>query len=324
MFAVEGQEISAYNLFAARPLLGRRPGRRVGLMAPGTEEEACGDLVRKTEDIADSQRLYTQEGPLASVWTGLTGDGDHIVVLLTDPGPYEEALLALVEHPDRVRFRRSTHTRLDLEAIRSQVVASIDDSSLISHGLRLEHVNVTLRSNRTADAQRLHQRFGDVLEITLGQHRYPLQTTEVLPPSPAPTSTNEFPDVVTTVLPDAPTFVTGEDIGGQVLIENRGTAPLVVQTGVIAFGVLLDEHRDVVGTWNGATTLPSRRTPVTPGSRITHRFIAGSDTSDPRLGASLPPGTYSLVISINIEEDDEPTPHHHTLVTKPLSIELTA
>ncbi len=306
-------------------MLDRGLGKRVGLMTASAEDEAYAKLVRRTEDIADSERLQTQESPLAAVWTGLTRDGDHIVVLLTDPAPYEEALLALVDHPDRVRFRRSTHTRMDLEAIRSQVVASVDDSSLVSHGLSLEHVCITLRSSRTAVAEQLHQRFGDVLEITLGQHRYPLEMAEVLPPPPAPKSTNQFPDVVTTVLPDAPTFVTGEDIGGQVLIENLGAAPLIVQTGVVAFGVLLDEHGDVVGNWNGAVLLPSQRTPVTPGSRITHRFIAGSDTPDPRLGASLPPGTYSLVISIDIEDNDESTPHHHdTLVTKPVPIELTA
>ncbi len=300
------------------------------------------DLIRRQVEVrGDVERLLTHAERLSAVWTGLKMDGPDIVVLLTDPRKYEHELRALVEHPDRLRFEQSRHTRVQLDEVRRQTIALIGDQDWTSHGPGLDRVTVTLHSNRTALAQQLHDRFGDAIAITLGRHHFPLDQTAAVPAPRTPRSTIDLPNVTFAVRPDEDSHRTGEDIRGDVTIQNNGTTHLELETGRLAFGVLLDTEHHVVGDWTGLTTLPGGLVTLAPGETMSRFFIAGSDTFDPQLGASLPPGTYLLAISIDINEYDpeateDPSPYagdpprhrrqgqSETVVTTPITIQITA
>jgi hypothetical protein len=158
-------------------------------------------VARQSEFLDDWERLEAYGRTIPEVWREAQFDGRNLVAYLTDPDTHRARLLDLVQYSDRLTVRRAPYSRQALKRIEDEVFEAIGrDSGLWKAvGPALDHVEITLRADQSALAERLHAQFGDVLQITLGQHRFPLPRSEPSLPRPAPAPTVEIPDLTLTI-----------------------------------------------------------------------------------------------------------------------------
>lgn len=158
-------------------------------------------------------------------------------------------------------------------------------------------------------AQRLHAQFGDDVQLTVGYLRYP---SRELPDhrgrDPAPASAAGVPllqereaEVATR---RSLTVRSGYDLHSELLVTNRGPAPLVVESTGTIFGRVLDPATgDVVGGYAGQHPLPLVRSTASPGETITVPLVVGTASFRRSLGYAVPPGAWAVEVVLHLGTD---------------------
>lgn len=279
-------------------------------------------MARQAELHHDWERLEEYGRTIPHLWRDARYEGPDLVALLTDPEPHRAELFALVEHPDRLSVRPTPYSLQELRAVGEEVFAIVghDSGRWSQAGPSTETYAITLRSNESALAAELHEQFGSVLEITLGQHRFPLAQKAPTRVGPPTASTIDLPTAELRIEPDHSTVKPGHTISARVRIRNTSTTErLRFETGSPAVGVTLRVDGTQAGGFNGAIAGVGRLVDLAPGASDTLGFIAGTDAIDPTHGAALPPGRYLLVVPVTIYGAGR----KDVLVTPPIDLLIT-
>lgn len=263
-------------------------------------------MARQAEVRGDWERLEEYGRTIPRLWRQTMYEGPDLVALLTDPEPHRAELIALVEHPERLTVRRTPYSLERLLAIGEEVFAVVgqDSGRWTQAGPSTETYTVTLRSDQSALAEELQERFGSVVEITLGQHPFPLAGAAPTSTAAAPASTIDLPTAELRIELDRSSIAPGDTVRGRVRIRNTSTTErLRFETGSPAVGVTLHPDGTRAGGFTGAIAGVGRLIDLAPGASDTLGFVAGSDAIDPTRGAALPPGHYLLVVPVTVYGD---------------------
>src|ERR1700761_8585301 len=157
---------------------------------------------------------------------------------------------------------------------------------------------IGLASWATGVAEELHRQFGDQVDLTVGALPYPPGTAR-RPGSRSRPSAEPLelldPDEVTAAL-DSPAVVrSGATLDHGLLLTNHTARELQVMTNGRVTAIVVDlETGERVGGFSGAQTLPGIRFRVEPGQTERIPLLIGTDSFDPRLGYTVPPGQWGV------------------------------
>lgn len=157
-----------------------------------------------------------------------------------------------------------------------------------------------------ATAERLHDRFGDQVELTVGALPYPLQHPSRRPQPPRPPESAEplNPEEISVEL-DGPALVaSGDTLRHGILITNHTGIELAVATnGGITASVIDSETGDVIGGFSGFQNLPLIVFRVAPGGTTRIPFLIGTASFTAELGYTIPPGTWAIQATLTLGGD---------------------
>jgi len=280
-----------------------------------------------TPSEEDQQRVHAYGAQHPGSWVGIDHDGPTLIVMFTDPAPHEAAMRNLLPAGALVEFRAVARTAADLDQLRVRLdeVLAEHPGSMHSWGTGVRTLDVHLRSTAGDLAERLHAEFGDVLEIRLGAHLYPLDTGgRWVPLEPGPVGTVSVPGLRATPVLGSSAVRAGEFLRGVVELYNDGQSEIQLETGQPLTGHLLHPDGTLAGRTSGGIRGTGRRIGLTPGHAAEVRFLAGTDSRDPADGATLPPGDYLLVVVLPVYDLNGERIDDGRLVTSPVPITVSA
>ena len=269
-------------------------------------------------------RAYGEAHPAA--WVDLRFENEpsvRIVALFTgdELHLHEEALRALVAHPDQLELRRSPYPRTRLEVIGAEIrdlATSAESGTFKQWGVGQGVVNVTLRASEEPLAADLHKRYGDAVSLTVGIFRYPEMTRlypqQGRPEGQVPLLPMELAEVF---VPGGLAVGSGHDLRSALTTRNNTTEEIVVETnGQVTARFVESESGQIVGGFSGAQHVPLIRFLIPPGEAIEIPLLIGTASFVERLGYAIPPGRWSIETTLLITD-------HGWFRTPPLPIVVT-
>jgi hypothetical protein len=147
----------------------------------------------------------------------------------------------------------------------------------------------------TAAAYDLHEKFGDLVDLTVGALPYPPGRLAGELPALRPPAELLDPAEVEVEL-DGPAVVrTGHTLRHGLLLRNLSGRELVIATnGQVTAFVVDPGSGEVVGGFAGAQTLPLITFRVAPGQTERIPLLIGTASIRPALGYAVPPGEWGL------------------------------
>ena len=293
-------------------------------------------MVKVNQLQGDVQRVEAYGSEHPDAFGGHLFEGPRLVVLFADPGAHRAAVLAAVDHPDDVDVRATPYSRRHLDDVWWNEVRPILRAhpgsapmpalpeSRIPPGPRTQFgpmiaVRIGLAAGFEALATQLHERFGDLLDMTVGGHHFPLDLTTPVLPQQAPTSTIVLPNARLEAVPESAQFPVGATVRGVVRITNTSHSQrLTIHSGQPLNGVVTDAAGLVVSGRQLPSAGTGLRIDLGPGESTDVTFYVSTTTHDPRLGTLLAPGHYFLVVVIFSND------HRGYLATPPAPVELIA
>lgn len=267
---------------------------------------AAAEINRQHDELReDRQRVeaYGAEHPEAFAgWRlGRGRDGARLVAGFTrDLDAHAARLRALVGHADRLDVVAMPATVEELGRIRSSIERDVGFGPagpirLIGPGFGVVHVR--LASWAKEDARRLVERYGDAVEVDVGAFRYPLEVDGRLPSPidrslPAPVTLEGLEWRVELASPSLEAGATGD---GRVVVRNRSAHRVAFGTTQPLVARLVDPGTGrVVGGFTGTIAGTGRHVDVGLGDEVAIALLIGSDSFDPALGYTVPPGRYRV------------------------------
>lgn len=180
---------------------------------------------------------------------------------------------------------------------------------------------ITLAPWATATAADLHQRFGDDVELTVGALPYPAARPPRRPRVTEPPAELLSPQQATVEL-DGPAAVrSGHTLRHSLLLHNHSGDDLKIATtnGQLTTAVVDPATGEVVGGFAGAQALPLITYRVAPGQTQPIPLLTGTASFTPRLGYTVPPGSWGIQATLTLGPDPRNTSHRRTPVL-PLTI----
>lgn len=174
---------------------------------------------------------------------------------------------------------------------------------------------IDLAAWATDIAGRLHATYGGLVELRVGAMSFPDRQLAVseyaleLHGEPA-----EAAGLVVEVLSPL-TIRTGHYAKQDVLVTNRAPHRQVLLTGGDLYSAVTDSSGKVVGRYVGAHNAPRIEFPIEPHQSRAVPALIGTASLVPDLGYALPPGQWSLVVSLTIAAG------HH--LSDPLELTIT-
>jgi hypothetical protein len=255
----------------------------------------------------------------AEVFGGVWVEGRRIHVGLTQLDPYAAELRAVMAAPDDVEIELAQHTVAELRAIQDQIAARVRaiPGVLQGIGLQRQRLALSLSAAGAAVARELHEEFGELLTISVGNRAYPPDGNEV-PASSAPVATRRFPGLLVTAHLEKNRIRSGAGWSGEVELRNDGTALIAFETDQPVIGSVIDASGNVVGSFSGVIAGTGWRIQLSPGDAQRIRFLGGTGGGSGER-YSTEPGEYSAVVVIPVH-DDEPGGQ---LVSTPTDLRIT-
>jgi hypothetical protein len=213
-------------------------------------------------------------------------------------GEHCSALRDLLEFPDEFELFQDGVTEANLRAIQDEVVQIAGEySSSVGSGSARGVVTVDLRADGEQVAAEIVERYGDLVEVTVGALSYPDRSLAggfpcglTLPPP-----SDEAEALVAIVELVDPEVASGADYRGVATITNVGEEMVGYESGspLIAF-VFLPGGEDVVGVLTSNVAGVAVQADLGSGDSIEVDVIGGTASCDPELGYSLPAGAYEV------------------------------
>jgi hypothetical protein len=257
-------------------------------------------------------RNYGEAHPDA--WVDLWFENEpsvHIVALFVgdDVDEHESALRTLLDHPESLVVRRSErYSRTYLEDVKSEVqrlATTTEKGAFTSWGIGRGRLNVSVRSGRQDLAQQLLESFGDAVELRVGFLRYPdpalSDTDSPRRSTPVLEQLLLLPPEVTVSIDDGLEVRSGEHLRSTLHVANDGSDEITIMTnGNITARIVDPKTGDVVGAYEFAQTAMGRPFRVPPHGSVDVPLLVGSASTKARLGYSVPPGHWSIDVSLNL------------------------
>jgi hypothetical protein len=268
--------------------------------------------VRTTEqEVVDVIRRYGATHP--AVYGDVRWETDHYVVSFTgDLEEHRRQLRALIDEPQMVEVASAAYSGAYLMAVSEAVRARYrgDPRRILKQS---GPGSITLRAPFVGIAAELHGRYGDALDITVGNKPYPPARITPGEPKPLPGATIDLPELRLDFELGEATVPGGDDLVGAVVVTNRGNRRLRFMTGpTMTAGVRRRGDAYLAGGFSGWMTLAGRVLDLPPGQRETLRLIVGTTSCLPDLTYVVPPGAYQVVASFGVnflDESSQPTGH---------------
>ena len=162
-------------------------------------------------------------------------------------------------------------------------------------------IDVFLRADGEHIAAEVLERYGDLVDITLGALSYPGRVRADGFPCgltlPSPPDDGE--GLVATLQLAANEVTAGTDFGGTVTVTNGGEDVVEFESGtpLIAF-VFLPGGAEVVGVLTGNVAGLAVQADLEPGESTDVEVIGGTASCDPDLGYALQPGEYEVRVAL--------------------------
>jgi hypothetical protein len=170
-----------------------------------------------------------------------------------------------------------------------------------------------------AAAEDLHRRFGDHVDLTVGALPYPPGRRQQRPPADQPAELLD-PHEVTVELDGAATVGSGQTLHHGLLIGNRtGQALQIATNGGLTATVVDPATGEVVGGYAGWQTLPLVVFTVASGAREQIPLLIGTASSTPRLGYTIPAGTWGIQATLTLGNYPS-DPYHRRTPVLPLTV----
>lgn len=280
-----------------------------------------GDLERAM-GYAESHRdefgsIRFENSPRVRLVLGFTGHLDE----------HCGALRNLLESPDEFEIFEAEVTEANLRAIQDDIVQMASEyQNSVGSGSASGVVAVNLRADGEAVAAEILERYGDLVDITVGALSYPDRgRVGGLPcgltlPSPSPDAT----DLIATLELFDAEVAAGVDYRGVATITNGGESDVEFESGSPLIGfVFLPGGVDVVGVLTSNVAGVSVGTDLAPGESIDVEVIGGTASCDPDLGYALPPGNYEVRAAIENYERPNGQFELRGLLTEAARLEVT-
>lgn len=278
------------------------------------DPEGARVSVGQDELFGDVERLVAYGEQHQEVWGGFrfeNGCPVRLVVSVTeDLAVHEEALRALVDHPEQLAVEQAERTQDDLRRIQDEVVAEAGDH-FVGAGQRAGIVRLELRADGLEVARRLHQRYGDALEITVGTMPFPpgegvgaggasaSGCGSVAPPGGGP------PGLVVRLELERSEVPAGDDFAGTAVVANEGDDDISIESGQpLTATVVRRGESQVVGIFVGAIAGTGLTLGLMPGEEVEIAVLGGTASCDPDAEPALAPGEYDVVVALPLDGPD--------------------
>ena len=179
---------------------------------------------------------------------------------------------------------------------------------------------ITLAPTAVTVAEDLHARFGDSVELTVGALPYPPGRPPRWPHVTERPAELLSPQQATAEL-DGPAVVrSGHTLRHGLLLRNHSGDHLKIPTnGQLTTAVVDPATGEVVGGFAGAQALPLITYRVAPGQTERIPLLTGTASFTPRLGYTVPPGSWGIQATLILGRGSHDSPHRRTPVL-PLTI----
>lgn len=271
--------------------------------SPETWARLSAEQARLSDDTRRVQQ-YGADHP--EDWAGFRFHNDdpvRIVATFTDHLEHHEKALRLVlDHPDLLDVEYHPYSANQQERIRDELKEEMFSSGrTLATGLSSKEGRVCIQLRATAEelAHLLHERYGDVLRITVGALRYPDRQPIGSSSTPQPTIT--VPGLELRLLLDRESVPSGDDAIGRIVIRNHGAALIDMETGEPMLGSTLDSNQQLVGMSAGGYYVGvGRHLQLEPGETSSVSAVAGTASCSSEIGYLLPSGRYLAVVPLKV------------------------
>ncbi len=267
-------------------------------------------------------------------WIGVSYGSDHPERIeawfTTHLEQHRAALLAKVEHPDRLDVRQGCYSKKDLDAIQADVewrVFTDPRRMMKGVGSGITSIGIDLSAQGEDLAAQLWEQYGDALDITVGAFPYPPSRARLIarsidakhPPSDCrigeplpPTKETAIPGLKLRVVLDQPSVPSGADFKAKLVARNTGSTRIhrVIEGHPLTAMIVRPVTRDVVGVHYspiiGGTVFAAFQ--LAPGERQEFAVVGGTESCDLRLGYAVPPGQYGVIVTVRLYDSYDSTP----------------
>lgn len=249
-----------------------------------------------------------------------------ISVLRSSPPVQTTTLTSATQPSTVVPSQLAKPTADDAMAAVQASFTSSGSSPVTRLGFNADHtvVVVAIRADHMAFALDLKAKYGDAIELTIGEFPYPPEIppgrNRCGPPMLQPSAATLGLTATATVA--ASTLRSGADGTGTVIITNNSNAALTIETDSGFTGYLTDSQGAIIGVFSLGFAGTGRGWTVAPGASETLGVEFGTTSCDPQYGYSLPAGTYNLVVPVRIQVGANLT--EVLIRTAPIPITVTA
>ena len=188
--------------------------------------------------------------------------------------------------------------------MRPQVEAMIvDNFSSVGNGA--SSVMVDLLPGREALASRVLARFGDIVEIEIGETVYCGGPGTSRRCDDVPGSDALPPGLSLNLRLDRSSIKATEGLGGELVIRNDSPTLFEMEPGQpLMAEIVLPGTRTVVGTYSGAIAGTGYNLTLRNGQSDKIDVIVGASRCDGEPGSALPPGRYAVRVGIGHNEGE--------------------
>jgi hypothetical protein len=259
-------------------------------------------------------RRYGESHP--EVWVGLHLAWDpppvHVVATFSDDlEGHEVALRQLVALPDRLEIRWMPYPAYRLEEIRAdahEMAKTTEAGHISGSGIRDGKVRLSLWASQEDLAARLHERYDDAVDLTVGYLHYPECNLLSSDGSPVELSLPQRPpllpsDMGDVSVPEDLRVKSGHRMRSELSVRNHGSDEIVIETnGSVTATVVDGETNERIGSFEGAHTMPLVRYSAAPGTTVKVPLLVGTACLIPRLGYAVPPGEWAIEVVLGLAD----------------------
>lgn len=288
-------------------------------------EEEYEELGRRQQELWPDVELldvYAEQYP--DTYGGCWYDEGDFFIAFVDAEAHRGLIHDRVAHPDRIHVVTAARAMADLESAREDIERFLEKRD-VRYSSGIDPTDSTIYLNLRGPvmdvAQQLQDRYGDAVDLRVGDTPFPFpdDPAELPELSPAPVPTAAWPaGLVAGLELVEPATRTGQPIRGELVL--TAWAPVSFESGAPLQGMLIDHDGRVAGE-TGPIFGWGRTVRLEPGESTRFELYADTTSVSPARCPVLPAGEWSMVVPM--EYMDPADRLNLQLVAGPFTVRLT-